>query len=327
MPCYHPVEAWRSKYENVKTGKRSLVFGASASADPDEHILVPCGQCIGCRLERSRQWATRCVHEASLYDENAFITLTYDPEFLPSDGGLVKHHFTDFMKRLRKHYAPRKIRYYMCGEYGELCRVCSQSKDECKRSSTDHVFTPGLGRPHFHACLFNLDFADKELYTVRDDIRIYTSPVLEKIWGKGFVTIGEVTFESAAYVARYIAKKITGDQADSHYWKMNYETGELYEVRPEYNNMSLRPGIGADWWREFRTDTKKDFITVRGAKQRPPKYYDKLMEDYDPQFLELVKEDRKFEAFEQFEDNSPARLKVKERIKLKKYSQLPRNLE
>ena len=152
--------------------------------------MVPCGQCIGCRLERSRQWAIRCVHEASLHTDNCFITLTYSPDCLPSDGSLNHDDFQKFFKRLRKHIAPKKIRYYMCGEYGEDLQQPSK-----------------LGRPHFHACLFGLDFDDKQLYIVRDDVKLYTSATLEKIWGKGFVTIGDVTFESAAYVARYIAKK------------------------------------------------------------------------------------------------------------------------
>lgn len=314
MPCYHPITAWRSKYPQVKTGKHALVFYPGGSANPDEELQVPCGQCIGCRLERSRQWAIRCVHESSLYDQNAFITLTYDPDQLPSNGSLVKHHFVDFMKRLRKRFNDRKIRYYMCGEYG-----------------SDDLQPTGLGRPHFHACLFNVDLPDRVLFSVRDDIKLYSSEILDRLWGKGYTTVGDVTFDSAAYCARYIAKKITGDQADTHYFKINYDTGEFHPVEPEYNSMSTGDnngsgGIGKQWWTNFKNDTLKDFITVKGKKQRPPKYYDKLLELNDTDILEAIKEDRKLEAFENFYDNLPSRLKVKETIKLKKYKQLPREL-
>ena len=102
MPCYSPLTGYVSR-EPSKNGKFPIVF------DPkkgwiDRSVTVPCGQCIGCLLERSRQWAMRCSHEASLYDENCFITLTYDDEHLPPDGCLNKEHFQKFMKRLRKRF-------------------------------------------------------------------------------------------------------------------------------------------------------------------------------------------------------------------------------
>ena len=252
----------------------------------------------------------RCMHEASCWEENCFITLTYEEDHLPADGGLVKHHFQDFMKRLRKAYEPRRIRFYQCGEYGE-----------------DLEQPTGLGRPHFHAIIFNLDFADKKLFSERDGIEVYESETLARIWGKGFVTVGEVTFESAAYVARYVAKKITGDQADAHYWKLNYETGELHQVEQEYNTMSRRPGVGETWWRKFKADTYKGFITVRGAKQRPPRYYDQLLELDDEDRFEAMKEDRKVEAFAKYWDNIPDRLRQKEACTKKRVSRLPRNLK
>lgn len=101
MPCYHPIQGWKSRFPNQK-GKRPIVFKQNSYADLDSPVTLACGRCIGCRLEYSRQWAVRCVHEASLYDDNCFITLTYDNENLPEGGTLVKKHFQDFMKRLRK---------------------------------------------------------------------------------------------------------------------------------------------------------------------------------------------------------------------------------
>jgi hypothetical protein len=187
MPCYHPISAWQLL--NVKTakGKPTISFkNPYARPSPTRvGIQVPCGQCIGCRLERSRQWAIRCVHEAYGHEDNAFITLTYAPEHLPHDVSLNISHFQKFMKRLRKAISPKLVRFFHCGEYGELNQ-----------------------RPHYHACLFGYDFPDKVLYTIRDECRLYRSPMLEKLWPMGFATVGDVTFESAAYVARYITKKL-----------------------------------------------------------------------------------------------------------------------
>ena len=198
----------------------------------------------------------------------------------------------------------------MCGEYGEDLQQPSK-----------------LGRPHFHACLFGLDFDDKQLYTVRDDVKLYTSATLEKIWGKGFVTIGDVTFESAAYVARYIAKKITGDASESHYYKLNFDTGEIQKVKPEYTTMSRRPGIAANWYERYASDLHKDFITVNGIKMKPPKYYDAKLEEDEPELYEILKEQRKYEAWDRFDDNTNARLRVKEKIKCKKFKLLKRDLD
>jgi len=306
VTCYHPIPAWLSKNENLN-GKKKVVF-SQQNGDASKPLLIPCGQCIGCRLERSRVWALRCVHEASLYTENCFITLTYDDEHMPEDGSVNKRDWQLFMKKLRKNYPDVKLKYYMCGEYGN-----------------DDYQISKLGRPHYHACLFNFSFPDAVLFSVRNDIRIYTSEILSNLWQKGFVTIGDVTFESAAYVARYVAKKITGEQADSHYYKVNYETGELNQISPEFNLMSRRPGIGYDWWRRYNADTHKDFVTINGVKMRPPRYYDTQLEKTDKELLDEIKLKRKLQSYEKYYDNLTDRLLVKEKIKLRKYKQLPRN--
>lgn len=194
MPCYSPLEAWRP----VKStrSKNPFIFSyhpeKCSSVSPD--LTLPCGQCIGCRLERSRQWAVRCVHEASLHKRNCFITLTYNNDHLPEDRGLHYDHFQLFMKRLRKKYG-EGIRFYMCGEYGEK-----------------------LGRPHFHACLFNHDFSDKTPWkTTETGFKLFRSKELEELWPYGYSSVGAVSFESAAYVARYIMKKVNGEAAEMHY--------------------------------------------------------------------------------------------------------------
>ena len=214
MPCYKPLDAWRP---DDSTGSKKLIFSYNAkhckSVIPD--LQVPCGRCVGCRLERSRQWAIRCVHEASLHKRNCFVTLTYNDVNLPEDRGLHYKHFQDFMKRLRKKYG-EGIRFYMCGEYGEQ-----------------------LGRPHFHACLFNHDFDDKKLWKTTDsNSKLYRSKELEELWPFGYSSVGDVNFESAAYVARYIMKKVNGEAAELHYSFCRYfNRGDIRPPARIYKNV------------------------------------------------------------------------------------------
>lgn len=293
MPCYHPLKGWRAK-DLEPSGKRKVVFNA-ADAWTDVPVELPCGQCIGCRLERSRQWAIRCVHEASLYERNSFITLTYDSLNIPKNNSLNKRDFQLFMKRLRKHYHPRKIRFFHCGEYGEK-----------------------LGRPHYHAILFNLDFEDKVLHKNQNGQDLYWSPILEKIWGKGFCTTGDVTFESAAYVARYVTKKINGPHAKAHY----------QERKPEYTTMSRRPGIAKDWYRKFADDVyPDDFVVVRGKKMQPPRFYDQQLEKEAETEYKKIKRKRSMDDPKRNADNTSARLRVREKVQYSKVAHLPRTLE
>lgn len=298
MTCYAPLNAYKSRVLN-SSGKRSLVFNPK-DGYRDMPVTVPCGQCLGCRLEYSRQWAIRCVHEASLYNENSFVTLTYSPEKVPDDFGLNKKHFQDFMKRLRKYYQGKKIRYFHCGEYGEKNL-----------------------RPHYHACLFNLDFDDKELFDIRDDIRIYTSNTLSDIWSHGFVTVGEVTFESAAYVARYVLKKITGVSAVKNYERVIEATGEVVQVQPEYTTMSRRPGIGKGWLEKYKDETyRNDSIIIRGMEVQPPKFYDNQVEKIDE-----IKMRRRLKARKFKDNNTDDRLFVREQVKRAQMRSLKRKLD
>lgn len=283
--------AYRSKEVN-ESGKRSMVMSPAQALEPDSPIKLPCGQCIGCRLERSRQWAVRCVHEASLYEKNCFITLTYDERSLPRDGSLVLEHFQKFMKRLRSRFE-HKIRFYHCGEYGEE-----------------------FGRPHYHAILFNHDFSDKELVCYSGSEPLYQSKTLQELWPYGLSRIGSVSFESAAYVARYCTKKVTGKSALAHYNRIDYFTGEvLCEKKPEYATMSRRPGIGRDWLKKFYPDVyPHDSFHINGKEVRPPKFYDTQFELLDPVQFELVKARRLEEQRLAASDNSYERLTVKEKV-------------
>lgn len=294
MPCYHPVLAYRAKEKN-QNGKWPLVFNPR-DGYVDLTVKLPCGQCVGCRIERSRQWAVRCVHESKLHENNAFITLTYQDERLPWLNGkptLLKRDFTLFMKRLRKQLDPIKIRYFMCGEYG-----------------------PQLMRPHYHACIFGYSFPDRKLWSIRDGVSLYRSELLEKCWPLGYSTVGDVTFESAAYVARYLMKKVTGDKALEHY----------RGIEPEYVCMSRRPGIGRDFFLKFKDDIyPDDFVLLKGKKLRPPKYYDKIYDDISPKKMLKIKGVRAARAVEH--DEGLERLAVKEQVKIKQVKELKRNYE
>lgn len=305
MPCYSPLTAYYGRFLNP-TGKRSLVFNVREALD-DKKVPLACGQCIGCKLERSRQWAIRITHEASLYGKNnSFITLTYNQQNLPKNKSLTPRHFQLFMKRLRKKFGPN-IRFYACGEYGEQ-----------------------LGRPHFHACLFNLDFPDKKLHKQVNGNPIYTSEALSKIWRFGFCSIGELTFESAAYVARYVTKKISGPQSliDNHYMDVDHKGEILAERIPEFAVMSRRPGVGKPWLDKFKTDVfPADFVVLRNKKLRPPKYYDNLLEKSHPFVHDDIKERRTSNAIKHASNNSAQRLAVRETIQLEKFKRLLRNFE
>lgn len=303
MACYHPLKGYRSKDRNP-SGKRSLVFD-SKQGYGDLPIEVPCGQCIGCRLERSRQWALRCVHEASLYEDNCFLTLTYRPDAIPSDGSLHVEDHQLFMKRLRKEFSPRRIRFFHCGEYGE--------KGD---------------RPHYHTCLFNFDFKDKEPWKRAGGNDYYTSKTLERLWPHGFSTVGSLTFESAAYVARYITKKHLGKGAEQHYESVDLYTGEIIQRKPEYITMSRRPGIGKGWYEKFKGDAyPSDFLIVRGKKMRPPKFYDYQLEAEDPEEFARVRAKRQLGKEAQADENIPERLRVKEWIKYDAMAKISRTYE
>lgn len=210
------------------------------------------------------------------------------------------------MKRLRKFASPTKLRFFHCGEYGDKYQ-----------------------RPHYHAILFNYDFTDKQTYsrTERGD-QIYTSKTLTSLWQNGNAWIGAVTFESAAYVARYCLKKITGKSASEHY--ANKSTGELRQ--PEYVTMSRRPGIGKGWYEKWNSDIyPRDYAIIRGMKVRPPKYYDGLYEMSSPLDFNCMKKQRVINALKidptGYGETGDARLRVKEEVKHAQLRTLSRNLE
>lgn len=302
MSCFAPIRAFY-------TVDNAVVFSERGN-DITRVLRLPCGRCNGCRLERSRQWALRCYHEASLYKHNCFVTLTYSDDHYPSAGSLDYDDFQRFMKRLRKSNFGKSpgvrgdypIRFYMCGEYG--------SKNM---------------RPHWHVCLFNFDFEDKQVWqrTASKEL-IYRSKELERLWPFGYSSIGELTFQSAAYVARYVLKKVTGDFADDHYTRVNEFTGEIIKLRPEFNRMSLKPGIGSDWYDKFSGDVHKhDYAVINGKKMRVPRYYDNRLKLYDIDQYEELKAKRQLFVVSKSDDE----LLSTSLITDQRISKLKRNLD
>ncbi|AXL15032.1 replication initiator protein [Microviridae sp.] len=251
MQCTSPLTGYRA----VEGG--GLVYN-HREGYADKPLTVRCGQCMGCRLERSRVWAIRCVHEASLYDNNIFVTFTYDDENLPYGETLIRSEMPKFIKRLRKKVP--NARTFYCGEYG----------DETVR-------------PHYHALLFDYEPNDKEIISMRDGKEFYRSDKLDALWGLGHCNFSDVTFQSAAYTAGYITKKITGDQSKEHYEWIDETTGQIVDRLPEFQGQSLKPGIGQKWALKWLHDVyPRDQIIIEGMPTRPPRYYDQLCEIHRP---------------------------------------------
>jgi len=298
MACYHPLLAFKCDGKVVFNKPFAFAKGFN----------LPCGQCWGCRLQHSREWAIRCMHEAQMHEHNSFITLTINPETLerrPRPWSLDITEFQKFMKRLRKKTG-KDIRFFHCGEYG----------DENKR-------------PHYHALIFGYDFPDKTLWEKKLGNNLYISPELEELWPHGFHRIGSCTYESAAYVARYVMKKAKGEGSLEQH--VNQDTGEIeYDLDNQYATMSRRAGIGESWyWKYGWTDAHRhDYIVHENIKMKVPRYYDKQLEKYDPEYHQELKNKRKAQAPEVITEYNKAmdQLWVSEEIKIKKLERLIRNL-
>lgn len=298
MPCYSPVTLYKSREgPNRETGRWPLVTLANGYIDRPQK--VPCGRCIGCRLERSRQWAVRCVYEASGYDDNCFLTLTYRQDNLVYGGNaygtLVPRDLELFWKRLRKEFGSG-IRYFACGEYGERKR-----------------------RPHYHAAVFGFNFSDRQFLRCEKGNDYYRSEDLNRLWRLGDCVIGALTFESAAYVARYIVGKKLGGDA-----KIYADEG----IQPEFVRMSRRPGIGSDWYDKYKDDLyPSGYVLCRGVKSSIPRYFNDKFIVANPEMYEEVLERRKDAMAARWRDSTPDRLRVRERVKLAQVKSLARTLE
>jgi hypothetical protein len=337
MPCYHPVEYWVHQSKKTDNGKNLLLFSYNpkfcAGPTPDGHVA--CGRCIGCRLAKSREWAVRCMHEAASHEDNCWLTLTMSDEYLWSNARAGNPYslqrgksseMTRFIMRLRKKFG-EGIRYLYCGEYGETCFYCNKSEKACYQHGCGE-FLPWRGRPHYHMCLFGLDFFDKRYLKSINGCKHYNSETLNKLWTDprsdifmGHVTISDLTVDSAAYTARYSLKKVTGDLADEingetglkHYQRVSPD-GEVFDLVPEFVSMSNRSGIGADWFDKWYKEVMdNDSVLFKECRIKPPRYYDKKLENINAQRLEENKIERVDKAIDN-PDNTPERLEVREYI-------------
>lgn len=231
------------------------------------------------------------MHEAQMHEHNSFVTLTYDEEHLPKNESLDVEEWKRFAKRLRHAIGP--FRFFHCGEYGDTNQ-----------------------RPHYHAAFFGIDFhEDRMLLRRKRGANLYTSPLLQRAWGAGFVTIGQLTHQSAAYIARYVMKKITGTLA----MKVHYG-----DRKPEYVTMSRRPGIGSAWFEKYHQEVyPADEVVHNGRKFKPPRYYD---EKLDENQLMRVKTKRADQAANFQHERTPERLKVKETVHRARLTQMKRTL-
>lgn len=258
MGCDYPIKAYRPP------GGGKLVFNGAKGIQNTYALQVPCGNCMGCKLEKARQWMVRMVCESSLYDENCFVTLTYDDQHVPADYGLDARHVQLFFKRLRwtiaENQDDRRIRHYTACEYGGK-----------------------TGRPHYHPIIFNWWPPDATFhFQNKFGDHVYKSSILTATWGMGDVTVGRVTPRSCGYVARYVTKKIKGndDYAHDHYHRLSPIDGQFYNVTPEFALMSSKPGIGYNWAKKFKHDYyPKGFITIDGKKQGAPQFFMDMLSD------------------------------------------------
>lgn len=257
---------------------------------------IPCGKCIGCRLDYSRMWANRITLEAKEWPQETcwFITLTYNDENIPlkevenTKTGekkigqtLSKEDLQKFNKRLRRHYSyhyeHENIRFFAAGEYGETG-----------------------GRPHYHICYFNLPIYTELIEVKKNELgqTIWTNKEIEKIWGKGFISIARQSWETAAYTARYILKKQKGEDAKWYYTSQ--------AKIPEFTLMSRNPGIAKEYYEKYKNKIYEyDKITYQKGKKikeaKPPRYFDKLYDIEEHDMMEEIKLNRRTNAIKKHE--------------------------
>lgn len=322
--CYHPLDCYYPGYDD-HNGKRYLEFNSDKLPkglvvdgpkliDPDSgvieyyHTKIPCGKCIGCRLDYSRSWAIRSVHESMLHDKNCFVTLTFDDEHLPINKSLNKAYMSSWLKRFRKKFG-EGIRFLMCGEYGEKFK-----------------------RPHYHILFYNFDFPDRKFWTTRHGQIYYRSPMLEEIWrdacageGNGYSVIGDVSFESSAYVSRYVTKKFKSPDDE--------EVKKYYNGRePEFLHMSRMPGLGYDFIvKNYKQILGNGYVVLPNGHKAPvPLYYSNIVKDYDPGVYEKFKLDRlkyMLENYKEVDDETQQRQEALEELQNLKLDTLVRSYE
>lgn len=236
------------------------------------YISVGCGKCFECLQQRATEWAYRICLESSLYEHNCMVTLTYNEDNCPKDSHLSKRDLQLFMKRLRKHYNNVKVKFFACGEYGDK-----------------------KGRPHYHIILFNMYFEDMFWFCKdKKGTDLYRSPVLERLWNKGFSSICEIEFNVAKYCAIYMQKPPK-------------------DGRPKpFLLMSRRPGIGFGAIREEWLASDK--IYYNGRYIKIPRYFLDVLSRSFPNLVETLKNNR-MDKILKFNDSVLAEIEYNDRLK------------
>lgn len=296
MACFHPMTAFRQEGGGISFRETKHSLGS---------ILLPCGQCVGCRMKRAGEWSIRLFHEFRMSDQVAcFATWTYDDAHLPADGGLDYSHMQACFRSMRR--AGLELRHYTCGEYG---------------SKPDHPFMNifgdlSLGRPHYHAIIFKQDFrSDRKLHSRSGaGCDVFTSERFSSFWDHGFCVLSDVSPQSIAYVSKHNFKKISGRDAPEYYSRVDALTGEFVYVKPEFSRMSLKPGIGAGWLERFgESDVfPHDNVVVDGRVLPVPKYYQKRFKELHPLQAEWQEYERFLVSQKHADDQTPERLAVRE---------------
>lgn len=234
-------------------------------------------------MDWSLMWAIRCHHEAQMHERSCFVTLTYDDEHLPPGGLLERSRYKWFLRRLVKRLGV-PCRFFFGGEYG------------------------AGARPHYHGLLFGVDFDDRVLHSKRGDNLLYRSPLLEELWPLGFSSVGSVSFESAAYVARYCLKK------------------SGVTLPGQFVRMSRRPGLGSSWLQKYASDAfPRGYVVIGGKEVKAPRFYDNWFKALRPWDFEMVRRRRMAAALERG-PVVPARLRASEIILKGRVDKLERNL-
>jgi hypothetical protein len=265
MTCINPRLAY--KMTNGQYTLRKI----GDTAPIEKSILVPCGQCMECRINKQRQWATRMVHEAKMHKESCFITLTVDDDHRNETHSVEQRDMQLFMKKLRKHLEPRKIRVFYCAEYG----------------------TSTL-REHYHAIIFGWMPEDRQNFQKnKQGDMLYTSETLSNIWAKGHVTIGEFNSTTADYCAKYVTKAYIGKDKENAYNWIDDATGEIIQRKPPFQRQSNRPGLGIEFYKKFKDDMYNEDHAIVDGKTRPiPKAYDRYFKKEYPEKYAILKRNR-----------------------------------
>lgn len=292
MICSNPQRAYISAVD------ARVQFSSAGSTG--EVVFIACKKCLGCTVKKSEDWMIRLSHEAQMHSNNCFVTLTYDVEELPMHGSICSKDVRLFVKRLRHHLGDAKLRFYIAGEYG--------SKEQ---------------RPHYHGILFGCDFADKEVVgkNISGD-PVYGSDSLAEIWGKGFVSLGDVTRRSARYTASYVLKKLGDPEwldpvtGLGKYDRIDRVTGEIVQVEEEKSWMSTQPGIGADWFDKYWRDVfPDDFVVLSdGKKRNVPGYYLARLRKIDEEMYQKIIWKRKQAGEFNWREQNGTRRKVKAKL-------------